>query len=294
MIIMRLMGGLGNQLFQYALGRRLALARRTTLRLDASKLLHIRPPRQYRLDPFNIPESRTTAEEVWRVSIPHRTDWYARARNFVEKRRPYYRRSFIEERSLCFDAQILDCPASAYLVGYWQSEKYFGSVAPVLRQDLVLRTPLVGRNAETAAQIQNSTAVSVHVRREDYANDTSTRAYYADCSPEYYRTAANYLLEAGVTAPRFFVFSDDISWARTHITLPGLIDWVDHNGPDCDYEDLRLMNLCQHHIIANSSFSWWGAWLGSNPEKLVVAPQKWLNDPTKNTRDIVPECWIRI
>ena len=150
-----------------------------------------------------------------------------------------------------------------------------------------------GLNAELASEIQATVSVGVHIRRGDYVANPIANQFHGVCSLEYYLAAIAKLKEE-IGAPRFFVFSDDIGWARQNLRLPDPTTFVDHNGEAHDYEDLRLMSLCKHHIIANSSFSWWGAWLSNNPDKIVIAPERWFRDPSMDPRDLVPEGWHRL
>jgi hypothetical protein len=150
----------------------------------------------------------------------------------------------------------------------------------------------VGQNAEVAASIRGVDSVSVHVRRGDYVSDPATNQSLGTCSAEYYRGAAR-LIASQVSSPRFFVFSDEPDWARANLELEGPAVFVTHNDPERGYEDMRLMAFCRHHIVANSSFSWWGAWL-SNSGGIVVAPKRWFKANEWDARDLVPERWVRL
>ncbi len=152
--------------------------------------------------------------------------------------------------------------------------------------------PLSGRNREAAEQIQTTNAISVHVRRGDYATNPATQAFHGILPAEYYRAAVREVSQA-VRNPHFYVFSDDPDWCRHNLDLGHSTTFVDHNrarGSD----DLRLMSLCAHHIIANSSFSWWGAWLNPREEKIVIAPRRWVADSSIDARDVVPARWIQL
>jgi len=183
-------------------------------------------------------------------------------------------------------------PKNVFLRGYWQSEKYFIDIADILRQDLMLKSPSSRLNLELAKKIQSSLSVSLHVRRGDYAHDLATHQTHGLLPLDYYRAAINYILRLFSDAS-FFLFSDDIPWIKENLKIDAPHCYVDHNTPQTDFEDLRLMSLCKHQIIANSSFSWWGAWLCQNPEKVVVAPRQWYRIEI-DTRDLVPEDWIRL
>ena len=136
-------------------------------------------------------------------------------------------------------------------------------------------------------------SVSIHVRRGDYLTNPVTFQTHGLCDIDYYKKAIDEILDL-VDKPHFFIFSDDQSWAKSNIIFGAPTDYVMHNNSLKNYEDLRLMSYCRHHIIANSSFSWWGAWLGNNPEKIVIAPKKWFNDPKIDTTDLIPDTWLRL
>ena len=297
MIVMRIIGGLGNQMFQYALGRRLSLEREEPLRLDttgfATYELHA-----LALDHLAIQAEPATPEEVRQLTevpprfpenvIPRR--WLPRALRRSRRLAPTH---LVERQGFHFDPDVLAHPSPLYLDGYWQSERWFAPVADQIRTDFQVPTPLAGRDREVADAIDEGLAVSLHVRRGDYAADAKTRATHGLCPISYYEKALAHLDEALGTY-RVFVFSDDPAWVAEHLPLPEDRVLVDHNDASTNYEDLRLMSRCHHHIIANSSFSWWGAWLNPREDKIVVAPRQWLGDPDVATPDVCPASWVRL
>ncbi|MBI1920672.1 MAG: alpha-1,2-fucosyltransferase [Geobacter sp.] len=292
MIIVKLTGGLGNQMFQYAAGRRLAHFRNTPLKLDLSWFSDFSPmdtPRAYALAPFSIQAEPSTAEETAIVREPK----YGMLRQLFNKINPSYRPTHIREKRFRFDPSTLSLPGNVYLDGYWQSEKYFSDIASIIRREFTVRTEPDAPNCEVAGLIKGCEAVSIHFRRGDYVADAKTAAYHGICSVAYYHEAVK-LVAARVDEPHFFVFSDDPAWVRENFAIPHPMTVVDHNGPDQAHEDLRLMSLCRHHIIANSSFSWWGAWLSDNPDKIVIAPRRWFAEKSIDTRDLLPEGWVRV
>jgi hypothetical protein len=206
---------------------------------------------------------------------------------------PRYRKTHIRGQNSRFNPAILRLTDNISLDGYWQSEKYFSDIAPVIRSDFTVRVEPEGLNREVASVINGCNAISIHFRRGDYVTDAKIAARHGACTNDYFIKAVE-LIKARVERPHFFVFSDDPAWVREHFTIPHTMTLVDHNGPDKAHEDLRLMSLCRHHIIANSSFSWWGAWLNPRPDKIVIAPLRWFNDPTVDTSDLIPESWLRI
>ncbi|WP_158303673.1 alpha-1,2-fucosyltransferase [Methanosphaerula palustris] len=204
-----------------------------------------------------------------------------------------YRRTYVRERMHTFDKAILTVPDNVYLDGYWQTEKYFKDIEEILRREVTLKDEPDSINLEMAERIQACHSVSLHVRRGDYVSNPTTQQFHGCCSIDYYNRAIS-LIEEKVDDPSFFIFSDDLPWAKENLDIPGEKTFVAHNGPEKEYCDLWLMSLCQHHIIANSSFSWWGAWLGQDAEKMVIAPRRWALSESFDTSDIIPDSWITI
>jgi len=284
------MGGLGNQMFQYAAGRAVAHRNRMQLKLDVSALERD-AARSYRLHHFNIVESIATPDEVARFT---KRDLWSRISRRVERYLlPPYRRSVFAQRFDHFDPDMLRVRGNVYLVGYWQSEKYFKDIEHIIRQDFTIQDAPDPESQKLARIIADTNSVSLHIRRGDYVSNPRFFRKFGVCSLEYYRSAVAEVAER-VQDPHFFIFSDDIDWARDNLRLQYPAIFVAHNNADKDYEDLRLMSLCRHHIVANSSFSWWGAWLCTNPEKIVMAPKKWFKEPDRDTRDLIPDSWHRI
>jgi len=156
-----------------------------------------------------------------------------------------------------------------------------------------VRTPATIENLEMLRRIESENAVCIHVRRGDYISNPETERVHGACSIDYYRSALVALRER-TDHPRFFVFSDDPGWARAEFGSEGSITVVEINGADRNYEDLRLMSSCRHHVIANSTFSWWGAWLGAHAGQVVVAPKTWFASGDRDSRDICPASWLRV
>ena len=289
MIVVALSGGLGNQLFQYAAGRSLAISRKTALFLDIADLdaqMETVTKRAFELGVFAIPAEIATEKQIRRLLHP------PLLRKLVDKTRPYFRKATYNEPFFPYDEHFPGASSQTLLRGYWQSERYFDGVANVLREDLRIKAPLSQQTKETADRIGSSRSVSLHVRRGDYVKDARTLRYHGVCEPEYYQRAIGEISRRPGDF-EVFVFSDDMDWAKANIqtTLP--MTFVDH--PDRQaYEDLYLMSRCKHNIIANSSFSWWGAWLNPNPDKVVIAPKRWFNESNADTRDLLPGQWIKI
>lgn len=292
MIMVKLMGGLGNQMFQYAAARRLALRHGVSLKLDLSFLEGDQAgntPRRFALNCLAIHAGKASPREI--ILMSGRTT--TRSGTFVARLfQKICHYTDYRERFFHFDPKVLYLPDNTYLEGYWQSEQYFAEYAETIRREFTVNLPLLGRNRELADEIKSVNAVSVHIRRGDYVTDAGTNAAHGVCGIEYYRKAEEMILQS-VENPVFFVFSDDPEWVADNLHVRCPVIPVSHNG-EVPHEDLRLMSLCRHHIIANSSFSWWGAWLSVHPDKIVIAPERWFNNPGINTADLTPVGWHRI
>ncbi len=290
LLVVQLTGGLGNQLFQYALGRQLSVDRRVPLKLDISKYAYD-SLRTYKLDCFNIQAGIATPDDIIRAKGG--AGLRGKLRRRLDRLKPYYRRHWIKEQGSCFNAHILQAPRNAHLQGYWQSEKYFEGIAEILRDEFTLRQEASHPSRTLVAEMEQTNSVSLHVRRGDYVSNPSTSRMYDICGKEYYQLAMQ-AIAARVHEPSFFIFSDDIDWVRQNLPIGYPTVYVEHNGPTHDYEDLWLMSKCKHHIIANSSFSWWGAWLGDYKNKIIIAPKKWTAKSNWCDSDILPPDWTTL
>lgn len=297
MIIARLSGGLGNQMFQYAAARRLAARHGTILKLETSRLLHPAPgdtPRAYSLDCFSIaaePASATESAYCRKLAKRHTSSLFRVLRVlglYGFKEELYY----VPQQGTAFDHSILDLPDNICLDGFWQSEKYFLDIRESLQQEFALRHPLKIEDCRLAEHIQACNSVSLHVRRGDYLTNPNAARHHGTCGMDYYERAVRFIREA-VPKPQLFIFSDDPAWCEAHLRFDLPMTVVSESGISGSGRDLALMNMCRHHVIANSSFSWWGAWLGRDPKKLVAAPARWFTDPARDSSDIIPEGWVR-
>ena len=292
MILIHAIGGLGNQMFQYAVGRALSLESGQLLRLDTSSFTDYGLHQGFELQRvFNCQIQVATQSDLRRVlgwqSSPVVRRLLTRS-GFSALRR----KEFVVEPHFHYWPGISEVQADCYLVGYWQSERYFQSQASAICADFTFTLPLTDKNVELAKQISEVQAVSLHVRRGDYINNIKTNAAHGVCSIEYYRTAIQYISNS-VKRPYFFIFSDDITWVKDNLKMEMPYQYVDHNQGALSFNDMHLMSLCQHHIIANSSFSWWGAWLNPNPGKIVIAPKRWFTN-SRNTSDLTPARWVTL
>jgi Glycosyl transferase family 11 len=289
-VITRLNGGLGNQMFQYAAGRSLAERLGVPLKVDLSEF-ETYLLRRYELDKFNIGAGIATPEEIARFII-----------NPSRFQRKYSRLAIslgfdinniaFKEIKHCYDVTFNKIRHPMYLNGYWQSEKYFKSAEDKLRNELCLVNKPDEANQKILDEIVQCPAVSLHIRRGDYVSDPSAALVHGLCSLDYYYSAIRYIA-AHLDNPHFFVFSDDPQWVKDNLNISHPVQFVVANGPDRGVEDMWLMKSCRHHIIANSSFSWWAARLNVTPDKIVIAPRNWFLDKKIDTKDLIPDQWQR-
>lgn len=292
-IIPRIFGGIGNQLFCYAAARRLALVNNADLVIDdvSGFLYDVTYKRRYQLGHFNIPCRKATSFE--------RLEPLSRARRYLKRainlQRPFEQRQYIKQEGIDFDARLLQVKprGTVYLEGYWQSEGYFKDVEQAIRGDLCIIPPTDSLNQGMAEEIKNSCAVALHVRWFDAPSKGVTAHNIAI---DYYRRAFE-LIEQKVISPHYFLFSDDPDAAQSKLALTGKrVTVVAHNkGDDKAYADLWLMSQCRHFITANSSFSWWGAWLGISDQKIIVTPKLTIRGQASwGFNGLIPVSWVVI
>lgn len=282
MIAVKLMGGLGNQMFQYALGRSLAIEHRTKLLLDISHFQNQpegETPREYELDCFKL-KAKLTPEPVPTEEQPKR---------FIFKPKHF---NIFTEPELSFKQEVLSLPDQTLLIGYWQSEKYFKKHEKHIRQDFEFKKPLSPAKQKILREIQDCpTAVSFQIRRGDYVTNPNSAKFHGLTSMTYYNAAVNDIKKR-VKNPVFYVISDDPEWCEANIRLDFPTVFVDHTS--AGWEDMYLMSQCKHNIIANSSFGWWAAWLNSNPGKIIYAPKAWFKEADARLDERLPKGWIKL
>ncbi len=268
LIVSQLTGGLGNQLFQYAAGKALAERNGADFALDISSYKKVWRP--FVLDEFNITAKKANRWDIFRAK------YFPFGKKFVE---PHFH----------FFPKFFDIKGNAYIEGLFQSEKYFKNIKEDIRKEFTPRIPIAEKFPDIAQRITYSEAVAVAIRRGDYLTKPHL---YNILTPEYYKKTIR-LMSERVHNPVFFFFSDDIEWVKENIPCPDNSVFVS-DGKMTGPEEFVLMTLCKHNIIANSTFSWWAAWLNKNPEKIIIAPKKWFTDVLKDTRDVLPDGWIKI
>jgi len=329
MIIVRIHGGLGNQMFQYAAARKLAHKHNARLKLDIRELVDSIGYHIYGLRFFNIQEDIASTGDIIRYFPPEgvkRVSVRLVGNRFTSllfrkilkdnsdtlKRRYYHydpdslnETRLIENRMLSqrffhFDPEVLVAPDNVYMTGSFISEKYFENIKNIIREEFSFRAGQAEKDIIVNKMINDTESVSVHIRRGEVLKESQNQAIYNFITDEYYKTCIDYICRH-VKNPHFFVFSDDIDWVKGNFKVGYPTHYVDHNDDGVDYrvdsgadfQDMRLMSECRHNIITNSSFSWWGAWLNRNPEKIVCAPKEFVRIWNFDNKDVVPADWIK-
>lgn len=296
MIIVNINGGLGNQMFQYALGKALSIEKKTELKLYVKEVTDKGNHNGFELkNIFNISATIATIKDqkiILGIRHQHKIIKLLRSRRLGFLRGGHY----IVESQFHYDKQIKKIHNNVFLRGFWQSEKYFLNFRDEILQEFSYKSKFSKKNLETEKIIQEKTSVSIHIRRGDYISNSAASKTFAKLGISYYQDAINEL-NLDISNTLLVFFSDDINWVKINIIkqLPNGYQTIiiDNNKGNESYNDMRLMSLCNHNIIANSSFSWWGAWLNKNSRKQIIAPKKWFLDDT-NTCDLCPDNWIKI
>lgn len=288
-IVTKIFGGLGNQLFQYATARQLGLHLKRPVLADLTWFRNIQQgetPRVPLLSHFHLPVSFVHSEGgPEQFAQPAANLWHAMTRpvRIINERQPFR-----------FDKRLqtlADRSRLAYLVGYWQSFRYFEDARPQLLEDLRPSTVAGSHYADIAARIEGCQSVMVHVRRGDYVHSASAAKVHGALPLDYYRRALE-LVRTRIEHPHLFFFSDDIEWVREHLQTDMPSEYVANaSGDTAVIAELGLMQRCRHHVIANSSLSWWGAWLADRNGQMVIAPGCWLKSKSLALDDLLPPSW---
>lgn len=273
---------LGNQMFQYAFIKALSLRNKKDFSLDISEYkTYFRP---YELEIFNIEKKYANKNELPFYESLNSNNKYI---DFIFNKIKWVLRSLNKnhyiEKQLSFDKKFLDIE-SWYIEWYFQTEKYFKDFENEIRKDFNFLIKPSKKNHDTIDIIKKCNSVSLHIRRWDFLKHN----FHNVCSIDYYKKSIE-LIKSKIDNPIFFIFSDDINWAKENLKIPDKNYYIDWNNADTNYEDMRLMILCKHNIIANSSFSWRWAWLNSNNDKIVITPKK---RSKANNNDRIPEKWL--
>jgi hypothetical protein len=296
MLLVELLGGLGNQMFQYAFGRSVSTHLGVQVKFDIRNLLDRKPKsnftfRDYELDVFRAELLIATASELALYDVLPA----GRLTQFSKRiqRKITGAQRFVEKELFVYDSSVLQAGRNTYFEGYWQSEKYFAPYTSLIRDAFRFRQPLTGLSHALAEKMQEAPSVAVHVRRGDYITNPLTNTIHGTCTPAYYQQAVASIQER-VGDVNLFVFSDEPDWVKKNLHFAVPTTYVTHNKGKASYQDMQLMSLCQHNIIANSSFSWWGAWLNNNPAKNVIAPKQWFQLENINSTNLIPASWLQL
>ena len=271
MIIVRVTGGLGNQMFQYAMYKSLE-KKGKLVKLDSKSFYETKKEHNgYELERiFDIKPNKPTKEDL------EKFDENNISTLFKIKRKLFGDKKFVyDTKEYVFNKDVYKLK-NTYLNGYWQSIKYFEGIENDIKKDFRFKNQLDNKNLEILNEIENSNSISIHIRRGDYMSPENYNMYGCIATPTYYKKAIK-VIEEKVENPTFFVFSNDMDWVKKNIQINSRVFYIDINSGNGSYKDMQLMSNCKHNIIANSSFSWWGAWLNENKNKIVIAPKKWIN-----------------
>lgn len=284
MIGVKLMGGLGNQMFQYAAARSLAIKHNVGVKLDLS-FLNTNSKGQYTQRQFELDVFKIDAKLFSPIDI-----FFENVGKNISLLSPW---KVYRENYFSYDTNFNQLPDKTYLIGWMQSEKYFSDIRSQILNEFQLKKPFDVSANDLLNKIQNTNSISIHIRRGDYVQNSNASSYHGVMPIEYYRQAIE-IISSKVKDITVFCFSDDIEWCKANLNIQFPINYATFSATQHPAVELSLMSKCKHNIIANSSFSWWGAWLNTNNNKIIVAPQKWFRDSGINTKDLLPNSWIKI
>lgn len=291
MIVSKIQGGLGNQLFQYALGKMLSIKHNTPLYLDLSWFNGntTDTKRELKLKQFHC---------HYKIASQNQLNFFYKNESnlffaFIErlKDKLLSRDTIIEYSFDKVNNKIFSSSKNTYISGYWQSDIYFSDIENELRKELIINSEKIQITQNLFDQINRENSIGVHVRRGDYVSNPIYSEKFGTCSLKYYNEALLYI-NNHVKNPIFYIFSDDIKWCEENLKIDQEHSFVQSKS---DIEDFYLLSKCKHQIIANSSFSWWAAWLNDNKRKIVIAPKQWLLNSNRNQENPrLPSNWIKL
>jgi Glycosyl transferase family 11 len=283
MIIVKISGGLGNQMFQYALALKFYYQGIET-KLDTLKYEYYQVHNNFELN------------RVFCKTLPIATKQEVANLGYLKDNRiirwliktPFKKKSIYVENGLGFHKEVLN-KNKGYIWGYWQNENYFIDIETRIREAFVFPELDTDPLKRVAEKINKTNSVSIHIRRGDYLEHP---LYKGICNIDYYEKSIKYISNS-LENLEFFIFSNDMEWVKKNLNYPN-VNFIDFNYGLDSYRDMQLMSMCKHNIIANSSFSWWGAWLNVNENKIVIGPRQWTNKKNDGSEEIIPNGWIRI
>lgn len=300
MILVRSMGGLGNQMFQYAFGYCLAKKNETILKIDDTLLLDRSQPHEIvthrtldLTDVFDIRINMASEKEVEYFNGKTKYSSFAdKIINSIVWR--LRRRHLIIEKNRKFDKYLLNTSDNKCLVGAWQSEKYFKEISGEIKSIFKFKQPVLFQSQKLEEDIISKNSVCLHIRRGDYVSSKLYSNVIGALDLSYYSKAIE-LVSQKLSAPCFYIFSDDLKWCKENLLISEDHVFVEdeHVGFKAG-NYLQLMTLCKNFIISNSTFSWWAAWIGEKSESMVVGPINWFKDSNFDSSDILPEHWVKL
>jgi hypothetical protein len=290
MIIISIKGGLGNQLFQYAFGRKMSLLNNTKLYLDLS-WYHDKNkdfPRQYVLDKFNINAEIANPVIINKIRGGF-ANYHSIYNRILKKICPFIFQNYVSERSIIFDPTIFKYNGDKYYDGFWMNYKYFMDINNIIIKELTVLVDIEISKNILISEIKSRNSISIHIRRGDYAKIHTTREFHGLLPKKYFESSIEKIVQL-VNKPHFYFFSDDIAWVKANFNIAYPHSYVENSPDGKEYIDLIIMSMCKHNIIANSTYSWWAAWLNNNQEKIVIVPPVW-SKALPDSSEIVPKEW---
>ncbi len=283
MKIINIIGGLGNQMFQYAFALSLKNKTKEEVKIDISSFNGYELHNGYEINKiFHKNLKICSNKERKKISYNGKEFTQKLKRKiFKIEKNEYFEQDFSYNKNLNYTKK--------YFIGYWQSEKYFNEIKEEIKKKFKFPEIKDNKNMIILNKIKSNNSVSIHIRRGDYINHP---IHGGICDIAYYKKAIKYI-KTNVKDPIMYIFSDDIKWCKENLYLSDA-NYINWNQGEDSFRDMQLMSECKHNIIANSSFSWWGAWLNNNVNKIVIAPSKWFNDKNMDTKDLLPKEWRRI
>lgn len=296
MFIVKLMGGLGNQMFQYALGRSLSLKYSKPIILD-TRFLDDRTFkniifRNYDLDVFNLTSEMSIKSKD--IKYAYKESDYRVIRKLTSLKRRFNKK-YVIEKGFNFNPDVLEMQEGEYFDGYWQSYKYFTKFEDVLRKDFEFSHGLNDKEKLISEEIKSKNSICINVRRTDFVDNKETSQHHGVCGMDYFKKSIE-IIHNKISKPYFYIFSDDLKWCNEEFSkLKIEYKLIDHQYAGFKFSSyLRLMAECKHFIIPNSSFAWWACWFNQSKDKIVITPKNWFNTDDIDTSDLIYPHWIRV
>jgi len=293
MIIAELVGGLANQMVIYAAAKALSEHLQVELKIDITKINKDKK-RNYALNHLNIGAKIATQKEIDFVCQKSNLWIINKIKNKVRKKCNGNTFGIYVEPSISYDPNFFSLKDNTFIRGHFINAKYFSAIKEILRHEFQIKSSLSKKSKELIDPITSSNSVSIHIRRGDYANERKTNEIHGLIPIDYYKTSID-LISNRIKSPNFYIFSDDITWVKENLQTTQEMHFIEHTNGETAYEDLYMMSQCKHNIIANSGFSYWGAWLNTNEEKIIISPKQWCADNKLNDRfKLIPKEWLKI